>query len=238
VKELGMVRCALSLFVGVLLLSPAWGGELLLAPAAYGETTTFWEKHALVDATVEAVRLADDGRSLEVSEHLRLRVQESIPGRHAADGRLLPVTIKRSLGAVRDRPQGLKPHFRKGDRLLLLLPTTKKEIVLGGYVLPQDARGRVVEGQEVASYAMMPGGVELYPFTKERDPIVAETKRLCRAISTEDVPQRLKMIEAMLKEKPGKRVTAVLKRSLEATASRLEGDLQDAKRLLKLTGRE
>ncbi len=67
---------------------------------------------------------------------------------------------------------------------------------------------------------------------------MAETKRLCRAISTEDVPQRLKLIEAMLKEKPGKRVTTVLKRSLEATTSQLERNLQDAKGLLKLTGRE
>ncbi len=154
-----MVRCAVSLFVGMLLLSAAWGGELLMAPVAYGETATFWEKHALVDATVEGVRLADDGRSLEVSEHLSLRVQESIPERYATDRRLLPVAIKRFLGTVRDRPQRLEPHFRKGDRLLLLLPMTKKEILLGGYIRRQDARGRVIEEKEIASYAMIPGGV-------------------------------------------------------------------------------
>ena len=48
------------------------------------------------------------------------------------------------------------------QRLFRQSRVTNKEIILGGYVRQQDSKGRVIAEKEIASYALMPGGVKYY----------------------------------------------------------------------------
>lgn len=208
----------------------AWSKRL--GPVYYGETAAFWESHTLVAATVEAVRFHDDGVSLFTTDTLAVRVRECVPPR--LEGARLSLTFTFHLGSVRDRPQGLKPHFRVGDRILVLLEDGKRRS----------------EDAPFAQYRMMqPGDGDWYSYSKDNDPWAVATLKLCRALSTKDVRERLRRIEAILKEEPDERVPtlqrreldermrAVLRRSLEAAATQSKQDLDAANRLLKETGK-
>lgn len=181
----------------------------------YGESAEFWKTHTLVIATLDGTRLEYGKVPVVATVHVSLRVQESVPSRFAAGDRLalqFPTTV-----SVRDRPEYL-PGLKPGDRLMVLL---------------EGSKGLLDVLHEGVRLGMMPGGSAMYRITKSDDPVVAETKSLCRALSTENVRDRLELIGVLVKGKPSEHAKTVLRRSLEALDGQLRGNLEETHRLLK-----
>src|SRR5262249_60993617 len=130
-------------------------------------------------------------------------------------------TVQLPLGSGRGRPEGLRPHFRKGDRLLVLV-----------------GKGRDAPGEGLTSYAMMPGGGDWYGFTEDDDPAVSEAKGLCRALAAKEVGERLRLMAGLLKAKPGGRARGVLRRGLEATREPAQRGAAGAGRRREEVGKE
>lgn len=180
----------------------------------YGEKAEFWKNHTLVIATVKGTRLEYGKVPVLAAVQMSLQVEESIPDRLAAGARLelrFPTAI-----SVRDRPEYL-PGVQ-GNRFMLLL---------------EGANGLFDVLHEGVLLGMMPGGSAMYRITKDDDPVVAETKALCRALSTENVQHKLELIGVLMKGKPGERTKAVLRKSLEALDGQLTRNLEETHRLLK-----
>lgn len=219
---------------------------------AYGDTPEFWESYALVVATVNAVRHRDEGKHHVVSE-VDLIVRESVPNRYAPDTRFT-LTFRLDLRFVPSLDRiGYATKLEVGNRVMLMVAEEKGRLI---HALPQTAYApKVLSPEElkialltgpqplamtfrgITSFAMLPDSWKLH-FPKEDDGVVAETVRVCQALSEKAVARRLELIEALQKAKPNARVQDLLRRRLEVTLESSLREAQEAMRLLKEAGKK
>jgi hypothetical protein len=213
---------------------------------AYGDTPDFWETYALVVATVIDVKHRDESLYRVVSD-IKLSVQESVPNRFRPGTEFsLTYAIDIHSRPIRDRP-GYAVDLGTGDRVMLMMTEEKGKLVDATprlNVLPDIdpsafidlKKGSkpillVVEFRGISSFAMLPAWSMKYP--EKDDAVVAETVRVCQALSEKDVTRRLQLIAALRQTNPNDRVRELLRRRLETTLETSLREAQEATRLLK-----
>jgi hypothetical protein len=217
----------------------------------YGDTPEFWEKYALVVATVGDVQHRDTPDLVE--SVVTLSVAESVPSRYER-GTKFSMTFVRNLLLipVRDRPQ-YATTLQTGDRVMLMVTEERGKLVpalprvddrrlltpfgkLRPSKLPLAEKPELVEAEGLDWFATVPNWRLNYP--QEEDALVAETLRVARALSEKNPSRRLELIEAIQKARPDDRVQDLLRRSLESTLKSSQRQAEEAKRLLEVLGRK
>ena len=215
---------------------------------AYGDTPQFWETYALVVAKVVDVKHGDEEPNLVFSD-VHCSVQECVPDRYPPGRQFsLRFEIDLRFRPVRDKP-GYAIDLQAGERLMLMMVEEKGKLIHAAPRIPNipnyfdpaavidlkagsDPIPLQFEFRGISSFGMLPDSWKLrYP--KQDDAMVAETVRVCRALSEKDTMRRLEQIQTIQKDKPGERVQDLLRRRLQTTLETSLQEAQEAARLLK-----
>jgi hypothetical protein len=216
------------------------------ARVAYGDTPEFWETYVLVVATATDVKHRDEPPNRVVSE-VRLSIQQSVPNRYRAGTEFsLTFMIDIRSRPVRDKP-GYAVDLDVGDRVMLMMTEEKGKLIDATprlHFLPDIDPSTIIdlksgskpvpivaEFRGISWFAMLPGWRLKY--SQADDALVAETVRVCQALSEPDVALRLKLIAAAQQSKPDNRVRELLRRRLEVTLETSLREAQEATRLLR-----
>ena len=224
---------------------PAGKTEPSAGKIAYGDTAPFWESYALIVAKVIHVKHYDDELNI-VGSDVKFAVLQSVPNRYK-EGTEFSLTYKINLQfrPIRDRP-GYAIDLGVDDRVMLMITEKKGKLIdatprlnlpagwdpLGAIDLKLGGKPINLEiaFRGITTYAMMPAWKLKFP--QDDDALVAETVRVCQALSESNASRRLARIGAILKEKPSGRVRELMHRRLQTTLADSLHDAQEAARLL------